>query len=315
MFVLLASMYEGIVYRSTGSWYSVKTEKGFFDCRIKGKIRLAGIKSTNPIAVGDRVRFEVDPQNTKQGVIHEILERTNYIIRRSVNLSKQTHIIAANIDQVFLLVTLNNPITTFTFIDRFLVSAQAYRIPVTLLFNKIDSYSEDQKAELRKMATVYSKIGYPTHFISALAGEGIEQLKQQMRGKVSMFSGHSGVGKSTLANAIDSQLDLKTASISSSHAQGQHTTTFAEMYDLESNMRIVDTPGIRGFGVVDMAPDELSDYFPEFLARQSDCKFNNCMHTEEPHCAIKDAVAQAEIAASRYQSYLQLLEEDTPYRK
>ena len=315
MFVLLASMYEGIVYRYTGSWYSVKTEKGFFDCRIKGKIRLAGIKSTNPIAVGDRVRLEVDPQNAKQGVIYEILERTNYIIRRSVNLSKQTHIIAANIDQVFLLVTLNNPITTFTFIDRFLVSAQAYRIPVTLLFNKIDGYSENQKAELRKMATVYSKIGYPTHFISALAGEGIEQLKQQMRGKVSMFSGHSGVGKSTLANAIDPQLDLKTASISSSHAQGQHTTTFAEMYDLESNMRIVDTPGIRGFGVVDMAPDELSDYFPEFLARQSDCKFNNCMHTEEPHCAIKDAVAQAEIAASRYQSYLQLLEEDTPYRK
>lgn len=315
MFVLLASMYEGIVYRSTGSWYSVKTEIGFFDCRIKGKIRLAGIKSTNPIAVGDRVRLEVDPQNAKQGVIHEILERTNYIIRRSVNLSKQTHIIAANIDQVFLLVTLNNPITTFTFIDRFLVSAQAYRIPVTLLFNKIDGYSENQKAELRKMATVYSKIGYPTHFISALAGEGIEQLKQQMRGKVSMFSGHSGVGKSTLANAIDPQLDLKTGSISSSHAQGQHTTTFAEMYDLESNMRIVDTPGIRGFGVVDMAPDELSDYFPEFLARQSDCKFNNCMHTEEPHCAIKDAVAQAEIAASRYQSYLQLLEEDTPYRK
>ena len=275
MFVLLASMYEGIVYRSTGSWYSVKTKKGFFDCRIKGKIRLAGIKSTNPIAVGDRVRLEVEPKNAKQGVIHEILERTNYIIRRSVNLSKQTHIIAANIDQVFLLVTLNNPITTFTFIDRFLVSAQAYRIPVTLLFNKIDGYSENQKAELRKMATVYSKIGYPTHFISALAGEGIEQLKQQMRGKVSMFSGHSGVGKSTLANAIDPQLDLKTASISSSHAQGQHTTTFAEMYDLESNMRIVDTPGIRGFGVVDMAPDELSDYFPEFLARQSDCKFNN----------------------------------------
>lgn len=307
-------MQEGIVYRSTGSWYSVKTTKGFYDCRIKGKIRLKGIKSTNPIAVGDRVRLEADPQHPKQGVIHEILDRSNYIIRRSVNLSKQTHIIAANIDQVFLMVTLNNPVTTVTFIDRFLVSAQAYRIPVVLLFNKFDSYTVDEKASLQQMANIYAKIGYPTHFISALEQIGIATLKERMQGKVSMFSGHSGVGKSTLANAIAPNLDLKTSSISASHAQGQHTTTFAEMFDLESNIRIVDTPGIRGFGVVDMTPEELSDYFPEFLARQGDCKFNNCLHVEEPQCAIKEAVAQLEITASRYQSYLQLLKEDTPYR-
>ena len=307
---------QGKVLKSTGKWYDVElADRSIVKCRIRGKIRLEGLRTTNPVSVGDMVNLSEVEDEEGNRVIESIEKRKNYIVRKSTNLSKQQQILAANIDRAYLMVTLKEPETHLAFIDRFLVSAQAYRIPVTLLFNKIDGYSENQKAELRKMATVYSKIGYPTHFISALAGEGIEQLKQQMRGKVSMFSGHSGVGKSTLANAIDPQLDLKTASISSSHAQGQHTTTFAEMYDLESNMRIVDTPGIRGFGVVDMAPDELSDYFPEFLARQSDCKFNNCMHTEEPHCAIKDAVAQAEIAASRYQSYLQLLEEDTPYRK
>jgi ribosome biogenesis GTPase len=308
-------MLEGIVYRSTGSWYLVKTDDGFLNCRIKGKIRLQGIKSTNPVAVGDRVAVDKDPKDSSQGVISDILERKNYIIRRSVNLSKQTHIIAANIDQVFLLVTLNNPVTTFAFIDRFLVSAEAYGIPVILLFNKMDSYNEGERQALEEMQAVYGKIGYETRFISALAQQGVEDLKKAMGGKVSMFSGHSGVGKSTLANAIAPDLDLKTATISSSHSQGQHTTTFAEMFDLDANIRIIDTPGIRGFGVVDMSPTELADYFLEFLQLQEGCKFHNCLHVEEPKCAIKQAVAEGQIAESRYDSYLKLLEEDTPYRK
>lgn len=308
-------MLEGIVYRSTGSWYSVKTDTGFLDCRIKGKIRLQGIKSTNPVAVGDRVAVDKDPKDENQGVISDILERKNYIIRRSVNLSKQTHIIAANIDQVFLLVTLNNPVTTFAFIDRFLVSAEAYGIPVILLFNKMDAYSKEERLALEEMQAVYAAIGYETRFISALAQQGVDDLKKAMGGKVSMFSGHSGVGKSTLANAIAPDLDLKTATISSSHSQGQHTTTFAEMFDLDADIRIIDTPGIRGFGVVDMCPTELADYFLEFLPLQESCKFHNCLHVEEPKCAIKQAVADKHIAKSRYESYLKLLEEDTPYRK
>ena len=308
-------MLEGIVYRSTGSWYSVKTEAGFYDCRIKGRIRLEGIKNTNPVAVGDRVHIQVDPNHPEQGVIQKILDRKNYIIRRSVNLSKQTHIIAANIDQVFLIVTLNNPVTTPTFIDRFLVSAEAYSIPVVLLFNKVDSYTPEEKKAIAEMEAIYSGIGYETHRISALASQGVTTVKTLMKGKVSMFSGHSGVGKSTLANAIAPELDLKTAAISESHGQGQHTTTFAGMFDLESDIRIVDTPGIRGFGVVDMNSEELSDYFPEFLKRQDQCKFNNCLHLQEPQCAIKKALEEGSISPTRYQSYLQLLEEDTPYRK
>ena len=315
MLLFLQGMQEGIVYRSTGSWYSVKAGSKFYQCRIKGKIRLQGIKSTNPLAVGDRIHFEPDPKQPEQGVIHEILDRKNYIIRRSVNLSKQTHIIAANIDQAFLLVTVNNPVTTYTFIDRFLAAAAAYRIPVVLLFNKIDSYSNEEQQTLEKMQAIYTAIGYETHFISALEKEGIGDLKQAMNGKVSMFSGHSGVGKSTLANAISPELQLKTASVSTAHAQGQHTTTFAEMFDLDSGIRIIDTPGIRGFGVVDMSPIELADYFLEFLSLQESCKFHNCLHVEEPDCAIKAAVENGAIATSRYTSYLQLLEEDTPYRK
>ena len=308
-------MQEGIVYRSTGSWYLVKANRQFFDCRIKGKIRLQGLKSTNPLAVGDLVQFEIDEKLPDQGVISGILDRKNYIVRKSVNLSKQTHIIAANIDQVFLLITLNNPTTTFTFIDRFLISAAAYGIPVVLLFNKIDSYQNEERHLLEKMAKVYTSIGYTAQFISAKKGEGVADLKVSMKEKVSMFSGHSGVGKSTLANAIAPDLDLKTATISTSHAQGQHTTTFAEMFDLDEGIRIIDTPGIRGFGVVNMEATELADYFLEFLPLQEDCKFHNCLHVEEPKCAIKEAVESGAIAESRYTSYLQLLEEDTPYRK
>lgn len=302
----------GIVYKSTGSWYTVKTEDGnFYECRIKGKFRIKGIKSTNPIAVGDVVDFDIDETSDEvTGLIHHIHDRKNYIIRKSVNLSKQTHIIASNIDLVFLIVTIDNPITTTSFIDRFLVTAEAYEIPAVLLFNKVDTYTEASSDEQMYLEYIYRSIGYPCLKVSALEKTGLEQLKEMMQGKVSMFSGHSGVGKSTLINAVEPGLNLKTKSISDQHQQGQHTTTFAEMFDLSFDARIIDTPGIRGFGVVDMEPAEIGDYFPEFFALKDQCKFNNCLHKEEPQCAIKQALENDEIAWSRYKSYLQILEGD-----
>lgn len=302
----------GLVYKSTGSWYTVKTESGEnYECRIKGKFRLKGIKSTNPIAVGDYVDFELDTKSDKEtGVINNIHDRENYIVRKSVNLSKQTHIIASNIDQVFLLVTIDNPPTFTSFIDRFLVTAEAYSIQTVLLFNKVDTYSEETLLEIKYLEHVYGEIGYQCINISAKTGENIDQVKALMEGKVSMFSGHSGVGKSTLVNAIEPNLDLKTKAISTQHMQGQHTTTFAEMFDLSFNAKIIDTPGIKGFGVVDIEKEELGDYFPEFFALKQDCKFNNCLHTEEPKCAVKKALENNQIAASRYNSYLQILEGD-----
>lgn len=307
----------GIVYKSTGSWYTVKAGDGaFFDCRIKGKFRIKGIKSTNPVAVGDRVRFEVETIGDDTiGIIHEIEERKNYIIRRSVKLSKQTHIIAANLDQVFLLVTLNNPTTYPVFIDRFLITAQAYHIPVMLLFNKVDSYNEEELDEIKYLAALYRNIGYTCIGISALTGKNIDKVKEMMVGKTSMFSGHSGVGKSTLINTIEPNLDIKTSKISDQHLQGQHTTTFAEMFDLSFDARIIDTPGIKGFGIVDMEKEEIGDYFPEFFELKQDCKFNNCIHIEEPKCAVKEALEAGKIAWSRYQSYLQMIKgEDENYR-
>lgn len=307
----------GTVYKSTGSWYSVKNELGaFYKCRIKGKFRMKGIKSTNPIAVGDRVDFELETNNDETtGVINFIHDRTNYIVRKSVNLSKQTHIIAANIDQVFLLVTIDNPPTFTSFIDRFLVTAEAYSVKTILLFNKIDTYPEDTLDEVRYLAHVYREIGYECIGISAATGKNIDKVKAKMIGKVSMFAGHSGVGKSTLVNAIESDLDLKTKEISNQHMQGQHTTTFAEMFDLNFDAKIIDTPGIKGFGVVDMDKEEVGDYFPEFFKLKQDCKFNNCIHVDEPKCAVKDALDRDEIAYSRYRSYIQILEgEDEHYR-
>ena len=307
----------GLVYKSTGSWYTVKTLNGkVYECRMKGKFRLKGIKSTNPIAVGDYVEFELETKNnTVTGVIHFIKERKNYIVRKSVNLSKQTHIIATNIDQVFLLITIDNPPTLTTFIDRFLVTAEAYSIKTVLLFNKIDTYDEDTLLEVKYLAALYRKIGYECIGISAKTGKNIDKVKQLMKNNVSMFAGHSGVGKSTLINAIEPGLDLKTKEISSQHLQGQHTTTFAEMFDLSFNAKIIDTPGIKGFGIVDMDKDEVGDYFPEFFKLKQDCKFNNCMHINEPKCAVKDALEKDVIAYSRYKSYLQILEgEDEHYR-
>ena len=307
----------GHVYKSTGSWYTVKTDLGqTYECRIKGKFRLKGIKSTNPISVGDVVDFELETDNNAEtGVIHNIHDRKNYIVRKSVNLSKQTHIIAANLDQVFLMITINNPPTLTSFIDRFLVTAEAYSIKAVLLFNKIDTYDEETLNEVRYLAHIYREIGYECIGVSAKTGKNVDKVKSLMLNKTSMFSGHSGVGKSTLVNTIEPSLNIKTKEISTQHSQGQHTTTFAEMFDLSFDAKIIDTPGIKGFGIVDMEREEIGDYFPEIFKLKQDCKFNNCLHVKEPKCAVKEALDNDEIAYSRYRSYLQMLEgEDEHYR-
>ena len=307
----------GIVYKSTGSWYFVKSESGlFYRCRIKGKFRLKGIKSTNPIAVGDEVEFDIETKGDEEvGVIKLIHERKNYIVRKSVNLSKQTQIIASNIDLAFLLITINNPPTLSTFIDRFLVTAQAYSIEVILVFNKIDTYQLEQQSEISYLKDIYEPIGYTCVEVSAKENTNIEVIKNLMKQKTSMFSGHSGVGKTTLLNAIEPGLNLKTKQISDQHQQGQHTTTFAEMFDLSFDAKIIDTPGIKGFGVVAIEKEELGDYFTEFFALKSGCKFHNCIHVNEPQCAVKDALEDEKISWSRYKSYLQILEgEEENYR-
>lgn len=298
----------GVVTKSTGSWYVVKTERNSYECRIRGKFRLSGIKSTNPVTVGDIVDFNLE-DNSENGIITKIHDRKNYIIRKSVNLSKQTHIIAANIDQVFLLVTLDNPPTSTSFIDRFLATAEAYSIPAIIIFNKIDIYTDQSTIQKKfDLEKIYRAIGYECIDISATEGINIGKLKILMKNRVNMFAGHSGVGKSTLINAIHPELDLKTTEISTQHKQGQHTTTFAEMFSLPFGGYIIDTPGIKGFGVVDFDKDEVGDYFPEMFALKQNCKFNNCLHLNEPDCAVKQAVEKGEIANSRYISYLQILE-------
>jgi ribosome biogenesis GTPase len=302
----------GLVYKSTGSWYTVKSENGdFIECRMKGKFRIKGIKSTNPIAVGDWVDYELEEtSDSVTGTIHNIHERKNYIVRKSVNLSHQMHIIASNIDRVFLLITINNPPTTTSFIDRFLVTAEAYGIETVLVFNKIDTLDEATLDEQLYLQHIYQEIGYQCLRVSSTEMKGIEVLKELMIGKVSMFSGHSGVGKSTLVNALEPNLQLKTKVISEQSMQGQHTTTFAEMYDLSFDARIIDTPGIKGFGIVDMEKEEISGYFPEFFKLKDQCKFNNCLHKDEPHCAIKKGLENDQISWSRYKSYLRILEGD-----
>ena len=300
----------GIVTKSTGSWYSVRTEDGeVHQCRIPGKFRMKGIKSTNPIAVGDVVTFELEPKK-ETGVVKEIHERRNFIVRKSVNLSKQTHIIASNIDIAFLIVTLHNPETTTTFIDRFLATAEAYSIKTILLFNKVDTHDEEMDEYREAFKYIYTSIGYECIDVSATEKINIDLVKALMKDKVSLFAGHSGVGKSTLVNALEPTLDLKTKAISEQHQQGQHTTTFAEMYPLSFGGYIIDTPGIRGFGVVDFDKYQVTDYFPELFALKSDCKFNNCLHLNEPKCAVKEALEEGKISETRYESYLQLLSED-----
>ena len=300
---------KGIVIKSTGSWYHLLTEDGAtYQARIRGKFRIANIKHTNPIAVGDEVDFEIDKDDI--AVITKIHERKNYIIRKSVNLSKKTHIIASNIDVAFLVVTLSNPKTSFGFIDRFLITAEAYQIPVVILFNKIDIYKEDELADLAIYKSIYNSIGYESMDISADTGLNLDSVKDQMKSKVSLVSGHSGVGKSTLLNALNPELNIKTHQVSDFNSKGQHTTTFAQMYQWPFGGFIIDTPGIKEFGLVHIDKSDLQGYFPEILALKHECKFDNCIHLNEPKCAVKDAVKNEEIAISRYENYLTFLEEE-----
>lgn len=299
---------KGVVIKSTGSWYNVLSEDGqMIDCRIKGVFRIKGIKTTNPIAVGDSVLFELEEEG--KGVIHTIHDRKNYIIRKSINLSKQSHIIAANIDQALLIATLALPRTSAGFIDRFLLTAEAYHIPVSIVFNKIDLFENDPELmdELNAFIAVYEKIGYNCYKVSATENKDIEILRELTKDKTTLVSGHSGVGKSTLVNAMDKQLNLKVGEISDVHFKGKHTTTFAEMHPLSYGGFIIDTPGIKELGLVDMEKEEIADYFPEMRALRNECKFNNCMHINEPKCAVLEAVEKGEIAASRYNSYLGII--------
>lgn len=308
----------GTVLKSTGSWYSVMLENGtVLQCRLKGKFRTHGIKSTNPIAVGDHVIVE-DEGAEGQGVITVLVDRKNYIIRKSVNLSKRTHIIAANMDQAVLIVSLASPKTLPGFIDRFLVTAEAYSIPAVIVFNKVDLYGEDALADLEYFELVYQQAGYKTLVTSATKRENTDAFKELLRGKVSLLSGNSGVGKSTLVNAVEPSLSLKTQEISDTHQQGMHTTTFAEMFPLHFGGFVIDSPGIRGFGLVDMEKAEIGDYFPEILRLKSACRFHNCLHVNEPGCAVLKALENHEIAPTRYRSYLNSIngtEDDDTYRK
>lgn len=311
---------KGLVIKSTGSWYTVESENGeLFECKIKGNFRIKGIKSTNPVAVGDRVDFLIQPKSGENdpknmGLITAISDRKNYIVRRSPNLSKQSHIIAANIDQAILIATINYPVTTTTFIDRYLASAEAYRIPVLLVFNKTDRYNKTQQEELQKLTTIYKKIGYKCLATSAENKQGIEELKQAIKNKTNVINGHSGVGKSTLINLIQPGLNIKTKEISDVHKTGKHTTTYSTLYKLSFGGYIIDTPGIKGFGMLDMEAWEITHYFPEIFKISQKCQYNNCSHTHEPGCAVKAAVEQGEIATSRFISYLGLLESDDKYR-
>jgi len=311
----------GVVIKSTGSWYSVKIDsEDIIDCKIKGTFRMKNIRSTNPVAVGDHVNLElavesnVPASGNHTGIITEILERKNYIIRKSPNLSKESQILVCNVDQAFIIVTVNYPVTTATFIDRFLVTAEAYQIPCALIFNKTDRYNTEQTSRMNLLIDTYEKIGYTCLKTSAKKGKGIDVLKNMMKNKINVFAGHSGVGKSTLINIIEPKLDLRTDEISTINQTGKHTTTFSEMYPLNFGGYIVDTPGIKGFGVLDMKKEEIGRYFPEIFSRMSKCQYSNCTHTHEPGCEVKQALKENEIAESRYHSYLGLLEDDEKYR-
>lgn len=305
----------GLVIKNTGSWYLVKTDEGnCVECKIKGNFRLKGIRSTNPVAVGDYVHIILNQEGT--AFISEIEDRKNYIIRRASNLSKQSHIIAANLDQCMLIVTVNYPETSTTFIDRFLASAEAYRVPVKLIFNKIDTYNEEEKSYLEALIHLYTSIGYPCFKVSAKQQIGIEAINNELEGKITLLSGHSGVGKSTLINAILPDATAKTGEISSVHKKGMHTTTFSEMFELPQNGYLIDTPGIKGFGTFDMEEEEIGHYFPEIFRTSADCKYGNCTHRNEPGCAVLQAVENHYISESRYNSYLNMLEdkEEGKYR-
>ena len=314
---------KGLVVKNTGSWYTVLTDDGqLIDSKVKGNFRLKGIRSTNPVAVGDRVELVTNAEGT--AFITDIEDRRNYIIRKSQNLSKQSHIIAANVDQAFLIVTVDHPQTSTTFIDRFLASAEAYRVPVVLVFNKTDLLSEDMLRYQQMMISLYETIGYECRAISAVTGEGVEELRPLLENRITLLSGNSGVGKSTLINQLVPGVNLRTAEISDAHNTGQHTTTFSEMIPLTSQRSLssskgwlIDTPGIKGFGTFDMEPEELTSYFREIFRFSKDCRFSNCTHTHEPGCAVLQALEDHYIAQSRYQSYLSMMDDkdDSKYRE
>ena len=302
---------KGLVIKNTGSWYTVQTDDGqLFDCKVKGNFRLRGIRSTNPVAVGDRVCV------SEGNFITEIEDRRNYIIRKSINLSKQSHIIAANVDQALLVVTVNRPQTNTTFIDRFLASAEAYRVPVVLIFNKSDLLDDDEKHYQQMLIHLYETVGYECRAISAETGDGIDALLPMLQGKITLLSGNSGVGKSTIINRLVPGVNLRTAEISDAHQMGQHTTTFSEMIPLGEGW-LIDTPGIKGFGTFDMEPEELTSYFKEIFRFSKDCRFSNCTHTHEPGCAVLQALENHYIAQRRYQSYLSMLndKDENKYRE
>lgn len=306
----------GLVIKNTGSWYLVRTDDGSdVECKVKGNFRLKDIRSTNPIAVGDRVT--IVPNNEGTALITQIEDRRNYIIRRSSNLSKQSHILAANIDLCFLIVTINHPVTSTVFIDRFLAAAEAYRVPVNLIFNKTDLYAEEEIEYMDALISLYDYIGYPSIKISALHNTGLEILQEKIKNKITLFSGHSGVGKSTLINALVPDVHLKTGAISGYHGKGMHTTTFSEMIELPQGGFIIDTPGIKGFGTVDMEKNEIFHFFPEIFKASKDCRYNNCIHINEPGCAVLEAVENHYISESRYKSYMSMMQEDIEekYRK
>ncbi|MFW6267829.1 MAG: ribosome small subunit-dependent GTPase A [Marinilabiliaceae bacterium] len=308
-------MKEGVVIKSTGSWYQVKPEDGeTISCKIKGRFRLNDMKTTNPVAVGDRVGISVDPQ-TGNGLIEEIKERKNFIVRRASNLSRQTQILAANIDQAILVATINYPVTTPVFIDRFLATTEAYDIPTTIIFNKTDRYDHLHQEHLQEMVDVYQNIGYTVLTTSAKTDEDLAHVKELLKDRVSLLAGHSGVGKSTLINRVEPSLHLKTANISDRHRTGRHTTTFAEMHPLSFGGYIIDTPGIRGFGLHNIKKEELFHFFREIFRYAKDCRYHNCTHLHEPGCAVKEAVDRGEIATSRYNSYVSIyLNRDEKYR-
>ena len=302
---------KGRVIKSTGSWYTVLTDDmAILECRMKGNIRLKGSRSTNPIAVGDIVAYELEAK-TEQGVINAIEERKNYIIRKSINLSKKSHVLAANVDHVYIMATVSNPRTPFGFIDRMLVTAEAYGIPASVIFNKKDAWNDKDILLAEEMISTYQTVGYETDAISALNEADMETIKSKLWGKVSLLIGHSGTGKSTLINMLNKDLKIKTAATSIAHLQGKHTTTFAEMHPVGVDTFIIDTPGIREFGLIDMNKQELGHYFPEIRAKMNECRFNNCLHMNEPGCAIKEAVEKNQIPFTRFRSYISMMEGET----
>jgi ribosome biogenesis GTPase len=301
-------MAEGLVIKSTGSWYKIKLDDGnTINARIRGKLRIADIKSTNPVSVGDIVFLDVEPDG--EYMITDLKPRKNYIIRKSTNLSKQTHIIAANVDQALLITSLKQPKLKFGFIDRFLMTAEAYGIPAAIVFNKMDLLDEEELDYINELSVAYKKVGYPSLHISVNDGFGLDTIREMLTDKITLFSGHSGVGKSSLLNAMNANIDTRVSTVSDSNEKGKHTTTFAEMFEIANNTYVIDTPGIKNFGLTDMTPEELKNYFPEMVERSENCRFNNCIHMNEPGCAVREAYESSELPWFRYEDYLNFFDE------